>query len=1033
MRKAVGVVVALLSLAGIVWWSRRGLNEKRGLESVTVPEGFAVEMAAKPGLVKYPMLGTIAPDGTIYMCESSGRTYGKTPEMTADPTYVVTKIEDTDGDGIYDKSTVFADKLTLPAGAVWYKDSLYVAAPPYLYRLQDTNSDGVADIKEVVVQGWNLSANAASLHGPIMGPDGWLYLTDGRHGFKIDTKDGKHHEGKASRIWRVRPDGTGLEWYAGGGFDNPVEVVFTEGGDMFGTMTYFKDPADGQRDALLHFVEGGCYPKPYPVTEEFKRTGDLMPVMTKFARIAPSGLLRYKGPAFGAEFQGNLFSAHFNAHRVQRHKVSRLGATYKTEDQDFFVSSDPDLHPTDVMQEPDGNIIVVDTGAWFIHGCPLSRVAKPDILGMLYRVKKKAAKAEIPDLNKIFAGADTKKLTALLDDPRPVVAEEAGNRLVWTGAKGVSAADAKTVSGASAAVFVLYRLGAAAAVREALRDSRMEVRQAAARSAGMLKDKEAVAMLMEMAKKEDPSVKRQAAAALGQIGDVKADPALLAAAANPEDRFVEHSIIYSLIQLKDGATMAKLLNDPSPKVRKAMLIALDQMDGSPLKAGHVLPFLSDGDAELRRASLWVVSRHKEWSAKLTQAVDARLRSPQFDERESEMIGEAMAAFCGDANMKKSVAKALGDPSLDTRRQLFLLETAERCSAKDFPAEWTAGMQRLLAHQDRAVRVKTIGLARARGVTTLDPEMRKLADSASEPDDVRVAALSALGSRNQKLSEQDFAYLIGRTAPTVEASTKLAAGQVLGRAEFSGAQLTAIATKYMKEADPLVLPNLLDAFRNNTDERIGLALVKALGEVEGALGTVGSQRVADMVTKYPAAVQTAAQPLIARIQKDKNARMEKLKKLDSTLSASGNIDKGREIFFGAKSGCSSCHTIGDKGGHVGPDLTSIGAIRSPHDLLEAIVLPSESFVPGHEVYRVETAREVYSGVLGPGTPDAVRLITGPGDEVRIPRSEIKNMGFAPISLMPEGFDEVLSREEMTDLISYLRAQTSRGAAEANRTE
>ncbi|MEO7648987.1 MAG: hypothetical protein ABIZ80_00835, partial [Bryobacteraceae bacterium] len=239
--------------------------------------------------------------------------------------------------------------------------------------------------------------------------------------------------------------------------------------------------------------------------------------------------------------------------------------------------------------------------------------------------------------------------------------------------------------------------------------------------------------------------------------------------------------------------------------------------------------------------------------------------------------------------------------------------------------------------------------------------------------------------------------------------------------------------HRKEADPLVLPNLLDAFRNNTGERIGLALVKALGEVEGALGTVGSQRVADMVKKYPAAVRTAAQPLIARIQKDRAARMEKLRKLYSTLTASGNIAKGREIFFGAKSGSSSCHTIGDKGGHMGPDLTSIGAIRSPHDLREAIVPPSESFVPGHEVCRVETAREVYSGVLGPGTPDAVRLITGPGDEVRIPRSEIKKMGFAPISLMPEGFDEVPSREEMTDLISYLRARTSRGAAGANAAE
>ncbi len=1025
----VGVVVAL----GVAWWSRGAGKEKRGLESVSVPNGFTVDLAAKPGLVKYPMLGTIAPDGVIYMCESSGRTYKKTPEMSADPTYVVTKIEDTDGDGVYDKSTVFADKLTLPAGAVWYKDSLYVTAPPYLYRFQDTNGDGVADVKEVVVEGWNLSANAASLHGPIMGPDGWLYLTDGRHGYKFETKDKRRYEGKASRIWRVRPDGTGLEWYAGGGFDNPVEVVFTEGGDMFGTMTYFKDPADGQRDSILHYVEGGCYPKPHPSTEEFKRTGDLMPVMTKFARIAPAGLLRYKAPAFGPEFQGNLFSAHFNAHRVQRHKVSRMGATYRTEDEDFFVSSDPDLHPTDVMQEPDGNLIVVDTGAWFIHGCPLSRLAKPDIQGMLYRVRKKGAKPEKPDIKRIFDGADANNLATLLDDPRPVVAEEAANRLVWAGEKRLSPANAKTVSGATSAVFVLYRLGATAQVREALRDSRLEVRQAAARSAGMLQDREAVPALIEMVRKEDPSVRRQAAAALGQIGDARAVPALLDASANPEDRFVEHSVLYSLIQLKDAALMSMRLSDPSPKVRKAVLIALDQMDGSPLKDQQVLPFLSDADAELRRASLWVVSRHPTWSGKLTEALVARMRSPQFNEGESEMIGEAMAAYCGDANMKKSVARALGDASLDARRQIFLLETAERCSARQFPEEWTEGLQRLLAHKDVSVRVKTIGLARARGVATLDVELRKLADSTAEPDDVRVAALSALGSRNPRLSESDFAYLIGRTSPKVDASAKLAAGQVLGRSEFTEAQLIAIARKHMREADPLVLPNLLDAFRNHTSEPIGLALVKALGEIESSLGTVGSQRVGEIVKKYPATVQAAAQPLISHIDKDKNARLEKLVKLERTLTARGNVEKGRELFFGAKTGCSSCHTIGDKGGHVGPDLTSIGAIRSPHDLLEAIVLPSESFVPGHEVYRVETAREVYSGVLGRGSPDAVRLITGPGDEVRIPRKEIKKMGFAPISLMPEGFDEVLTRDEMTDLIAYLRAQTSRQAAGVGATD
>ena len=990
-------LVTSLALLALSHCSAPAPQALRGLGSIRVPAGFEVTAAAKPGLVNYPMLGTIAPDGAMYMCESSGKTV-QTPEMTADPTYVVTRLVDTDRDGIYDKSTVFADKLTLPAGAVWLRGSLYVAAPPALLRLTDTNGDGVADLREEVVRGWNLSANAASLHGPFLGPDGWLYLTDGRHGFDIKTKDGRQHKGKASRIWRVRPDGAGLETYAGGGFDNPVEVVFTEGGDMFGTMTYFRDPSDGQRDAILHFVEGGVYPKPYPVTEEFKRTGELMPVMTKFARIAPAGLLRYRGASFGEGFRGNLFTAQFNSHRVQRHKVSRLGATYQTEDEDFLVSSDPDLHPTDVMEDRDGSLVVVDTGAWFIHGCPLSRTAKPDVKGMLYRVRRKDARP----------------------DAAPAVEQ---------GEAGVSVL-AKL--GTPAAVFALYRLGtppARAAIQAALSHGDYEVRQAAARCAGMAGIKSAVPRLMEMVRKDDPSVRRQAAAALGQLGDKRAVAALMEASVDAEDRFVEHSITYALIQLADSAPLLRHLSHSSPRVRQTALVALDQMDSSPLAERHVLPFLADPDAKLRRAALWVASRHKPWAGKVTQALEAGLRSPRFAPDEAAPLGEALAAFCAEPPMRKTIAAALGDPMLDAPRQMFLLEAAERCSAKDFPAEWQPGLAKLLAHADSRVRVETIGLLRARGLAAFDADLSRLAASATEPADIRVAALSALGSRQSQLDAASFNYLISRLAPPVEAAVKLAAAQVLSRAQFTAPQLGEIAARYLKASDPIVMPNLLEAFRNGGDEGTGQALVKALGTVEASLGSVGSQRVREILAKFPGPVQETAKPLLARMEKGRETRLEKVRRLEPTLESEGSVGRGREIYFGAKAGCSSCHTIGLEGGHVGPDLTSIGAIRSPHDLLEAIVLPSESFVPGHEVYRVETAREMYSGVLGKSTPDAVRLITGPGDEVRIPRKDIVKMGHAPVSLMPEGFDEILSKQELTDLLAFLRAQIARPAATA----
>ena len=505
-------VCAIAIFAGWRYWTRNR-QPATGLAALHVPPGFKVQQVAGSDLLSYPMMGTFDDRGRLFIAESSGNTLNN-DQMAANPDYKIRLLEDRNGDGVFDHSQVFADKLTLPAGAVWYGGSLYVASPPDLIRFQDTNGDGVADVKEVVVTGWKMSSNAASLHGPFFGPDGWLYLTDGRHGFNIKTKDGREYKGLGSRIWRVRPDGTGLEWLSGGGFDNPVEVVFTPAGETIGTMTYFKDPENGERDALLHFVEGGVYPKWYSVVSEFKRTGDLMPVMTKFARIAPAGLPRYRSAAFGSDYEGNLFSAQFNPHRVQRHVVHREGATFRTEDSDFLTSSDPDFHPTDVIEDADGSMIVFDTGAWFIHGCPISRVAKPEIKGGIYRITREGASAvqdargeklNLPSMQAL-------EIAKLLEDPRPAVIDRAIEHLVKAGQSSVSAlasfrAHSSKPEARASAVFALYRIGgvqANEAVRAALNDNDFQVRLSAARCAGMSGDKDALPRLMEMARADHP-------------------------------------------------------------------------------------------------------------------------------------------------------------------------------------------------------------------------------------------------------------------------------------------------------------------------------------------------------------------------------------------------------------------------------------------------------------------------------------------------------------------------------------------------
>ncbi len=1046
LRSAVRPVPALAVLlfvffAGDRLWSASPTNAApTGLGAIHVPSGFKVEKVAGANLLSYPMMGTIDERGRLFVCESSGNTL-TTDQMAAKPDYVVRMLEDTDGDGIYDRSTVFADKLTLPAGAVWYRGALYVAAPPDLIRLEDTDGDGVADKREVIVHGWHLSSNAASLHGPFLGPDGWLYLTDGRHGFEIKTKDGREFKGEASRIWRVRPDGTGLEWVAGGGFDNPVELAFLPTGETFGTMTYFQDPRDGQRDALMHWVWGGVYPKPYPVTSEFKRTGDLMPVMTKFARIAPAGLLLYRGQGFSPAYQGNLFSAQFNPHRVQRHILYRDGATFRTEDSDFLTSADPDFHPTDVMEDADGSLLVIDTGAWFIHGCPISRVAKPEIKGSIYRIRKIGAPAvdDARGESLRLGGKTPADLAHYLDDARPFVRDRAQELAVEAGDPAIDALihtrqHAPSYEARALAVWALYRIGTPHAedgVRAALDDANFRVRVAAARAVGMARDTRAVDRLMQMVSHDHPAARRQAATALGQIGDARSVPALIAAAARAEDRFNEHSVTYALIELKTPGPLLEALKSTSPKIRKTALISLDQMDQSPLTAQQLTPLLSDTDKDMRKAALWVAAHHTDWSGSVLSFLESRLRSPGFPGTEAEPVRDALLSFCSDPAAQKTVAGLLGEGG--TRRELFLLDTIDHCQLDGFPPLWIAPMGALLDHSAPSVRLRTLNLVRALQIAGLDDHLEKIASSEDSPPELRTTALAILVRKRPGVDDAALKFLLGQLSKNNDAATRLAAAQVLGNAGLADAQLVRLANGYLQHADALILPRLLDAFHSSTSGDAGSAMVSALLKSSVSIGEPDAKRLQEILDKYPPDVRTAARPLLARLQELQKARIVRLQQLEPLLSAGGDIGRGRRVFFGEKVACYHCHTIGNQGGHVGPDLTAVGAIRSGHDILEAIVFPSASFVPGFEIYNVETKSDMYSGVRGEDTPDAITLVTGPHAEIRIPRKQIVSIKPSSVSLMPEGLDESIPRSEIVDLLAFLQSQKSREMAQARNPE
>lgn len=1010
-----------------------GAKPATGLAALRVPEGFKVELAAGPALAPYAMFGALDDRGRLFLAESSGKNLSG-PAMVQNPECRIRLLTDTEGDGTYDASTAFVDRIGLPMGVLWHDGALFVAAPPELLRFDDVDGDGLADRRTILLSGWQVQG-VASLHGPFLGPDGWLYLTDGRSGFDILTKEVVRLQGKASRVWRVRPDGTQLQSFAGGGFPNPVEVIWTPAGEMIGTVNVFMNPQDGQRDGLVHFLHGGAYAKWHESIAEFKLTGELLLPMTRFARVAPTGLARYRGTGFGPEFRGNMFSAQFNPHRVQRHVVTRHGATFVTEDLDFLVSRDPDFHPTDVIEDADGSLLVVDTGAWYVNQCPLARSSQPEFKGGIYRVRRTDAaritdpRGEVLNWKQLPPAA----LARLLEDTPPFVATRAVEALVKLGESALGPlAQLRHKSASSeakcAAVWSLFRIGspkAFAEVRAALLDVSLDVRIAAAQAAGLAGDKEALDALHAILQHDQSPVRREAATALGRIGEKRSNGPLVTAAARAADRFEEHAITYALIQnfsrltnQNVGTATAQLPTLP-PRSAKAALIAFDQMDGSPLVMSHVAPLLRSPDADVRRAALWVFSRHAHWGAGVKDHLKERLRAERWPAEETDLLRETFLNFSADAGLQTVLAVALNSPAASEARRLFLLDVIERSPLKKFPDNWNQVLAALLDGQNITLRMRVLALVRTRGLAEFDGALRRVATTAGEPKPVRIAAIAALAGRTNPLGTNHFAFLAATLADK-EHAPRSAAAQVLGKSKLSETQLTALAAGSVSKADSTTLLALVEAYHGGKSEGVGLAFVAALTHNAAAAEVLSASRIGDLLASYPETVRTAAKGLLGRIQVRQSERMKRLAELEPLLSG-GDVGRGRAVFFSQKSQCSACHAIGKEGSALGPDLTSIAAIRSGRDVLEAIVFPNASFVPGYEPMRVETKDDVITGILVREDSSAVVVKLNAALEQRIPRADIKSITPGAVSVMPEGLMAALTKDELLDLLAFLQAQ------------
>lgn len=1014
-----------------------------------LPEGFVIEQVAGPPLVRYPLFACFDDIGRLYAAEGTGQSVPGA-ELVKLGLGRITRLEDTDGDGTFDTSTLFADGLVFPQGVLWHDGVVYVASHPAIWRLEDTDGDGRADRRDEFIARFNFNGNGCDIHGPILGPDGRLYWTDGRHGYKIERPDGTLLEGLASRIWRCRSDGSELERLAGGGFDNPVEVAWTADGEMLGTMD------QGAGDCLLHYVEGGVYPEEHPCIQEFARTGPLLGVAKRYSVELPAalcGTMRYRSAGFGPEFQDALITTHYMTHKLVRSALIREGATFRAEDTDFLVSADPHLRLTDVLQDADGSLLVTDMGAWFTYGFLGNVLPRPEMLGAIYRIRR-VGQPPVADprgngMRIMERSAD--ELVELLDDPRPAVRDRVINRLGKLGGPAVPGLERvlrsgeRSVDARSNAIWALCRIDvpeARSAIRGGLRTLAASRRQSddhqpagspratdlnhvalmvAVQAAGLYRDAEARSELVELLKMDDPPLQRKAAEALGRIGQPDSVPALLDALRRPADRFLEHSLIYGLIQINDAAAVQPGLRDAHPRVRQAALIALDQMKQGKLTRDQVEPLLDTDDTALQHAALSVISRRPEWASAAHSVLKSWLGSPRLTPEQQKSLAELLSGASDDADIQQLAGSALASAATPSATRVLLIGVIRQSRTEPLPAAWVAGLSQALANGDPTLRWDALEAVRTRGWRQFDETVRGLSCDTNLTPELRVAALECLSASRQPLDDATFAFLADQLSESTAPLLRLAAARTLAASALRKVQLTRIADR-SRQVSTMILRLLLPVFAKTNDAEVGMALVESLLAAPAAEALTAAE-LDNLLKEFPADVRQSAAPLREKLvarQRDQAAYLARLTaELDQLR---GDPDAGKEVFMAPKNNCFACHRAVGRGGNIGPELSKIGQFRTRAELLESIIFPSLAIAPQYQTHTLVTHEgRVATGLVVRETADAVSLRMTDLAELRFARSSVEELTPATVSIMPDGLEKNLNRQQLVDLLEFLCQQ------------
>jgi putative membrane-bound dehydrogenase-like protein len=719
------------------------------------PDHFRVELLYQAPEIEHPSVVTCDDHGNLFVGEDPMDMRGPTTKEFDRVLYI-----QFDEHGQPIRKTVFCDGLSAVFGLVWHDGALYVMHAPHYSMFQDTNGDGVADVRKDLAEGFGPPAGVFGFNdhivtGTRIGLDGLIYVSVGDKGVPLARgADGGTISLEGGGVVRMCPDGTRLEVFSSG-TRNHLDVAMDSLDNIF---TYDNtDDGLGWWTRFTNHIPTGYYGYPYDYHPHPERH---LPRISEHGGGSPVGAACYREAAWPAKYRDSAFHCEWGKRKIQRFAPRKSGATFTAEVEDFIVADGAgEFRPQDLCFSPDGRYMYIadwNYGGW----------TRPDVVGRIYRVSYTGG--DVPLEPERAADADLlDRQIAALAHPAHSERMRAQQALVRIGEPAVASlttllATSNDKLAKTHAIWALHAIAErtpavdpAALWTQAIQDADADVRAQAARAIGQrfatrnlytiaasqspaarpnalkLPNRDAAIMALEARlADDDPLVRMWAAVALGQIADHRSVKPLFAALGAP-DAFARFAMIQALRSINHWGYAEEFINSPDPRVREGALLAMTDVYSEDALSVLIRAAFAGQDPQLRPKALGAVGEVLYQAAPYqegwwgTQPARAKFSRP----KDCEWVGTIIAQSALVAGVEHA------DPALRLAAAVALRATGSKNAAEL--------LRRLLADSDAAVRREAILAA---GELKDEDSITGLIDAAADTsasDALRQAAVQSI--------------------------------------------------------------------------------------------------------------------------------------------------------------------------------------------------------------------------------------------------------------------------------------------------